>query len=167
MPSDESFRLHDRQRVAPVEELREPHHRQTKRAVVRRGLVLRSWNKASCFRRKRFSATTAIREPKNSEMNVSSSVFYRNLCAFLSLRPNFCGRQRWNSRDWTPTSFALATLIEKPDGPPGFIYSFFREGPPVTTLGHLTIFRYRPRASLSEVRPVLGRLAVSRLRLLR
>jgi hypothetical protein len=30
MPSDERFRLHDRQRVAPVEELRERDYRQTK-----------------------------------------------------------------------------------------------------------------------------------------
>jgi hypothetical protein len=33
-------------------------------AVVRRGLILRSWNNASCFRRNRFSARSAIRETR-------------------------------------------------------------------------------------------------------
>jgi hypothetical protein len=29
-------------------------------------------------------------------MNVSNSVFYRNLCAFRPLVPNFCGGQRYS-----------------------------------------------------------------------
>ena len=60
-------------------------------AVVRRGLVSRSRNKASCFRRNRFSATRATWEEKNSRMNVSNSVFYRNLCAFRPFGSNSCG----------------------------------------------------------------------------
>ena len=47
--------------------------------VVRRGFILRSRNKASCFRTKRFSATSATRAQKNNRMNISNSVFYRNL----------------------------------------------------------------------------------------
>jgi hypothetical protein len=67
-------------------------------AVVRPGLVLRSWNMASCFRRNRFSATKATWEEKNSRMNVSNSVFYRNLCAFRSFRPNFCAPQPYRPK---------------------------------------------------------------------
>jgi hypothetical protein len=62
-------------------------------AVVRRGLILRSWNEASCFRRNRFSATRATRSKRNSRMNVSKSVSYRNVCAFRPFRPNCCGAQ--------------------------------------------------------------------------
>ena len=62
-------------------------------AVVRHGFFFRSWNKASCFRRKRFSATRTTRAQKNNRMNISNSVFYRNLCALLPSRPNFCGPQ--------------------------------------------------------------------------
>jgi hypothetical protein len=62
-------------------------------AVFRCRVVLRSWNKASCFRRNRFSATRATREEKNNRMNVSNSVFDRNLCAFQPFVPSFCGGQ--------------------------------------------------------------------------
>ncbi len=62
-------------------------------AVVRRGFILRSRNKASCFRRKRFSATSATRAQKNNRMNISKSVFYRNLSALLARRSNICGGQ--------------------------------------------------------------------------
>jgi ATPase family associated with various cellular activities (AAA) len=64
-------------------------------AVVRRGLALRSWNMANCFRRKRFSATRPVREEKNSRMNVSNFVFYKSLRSFLPFGPNFCGVQPW------------------------------------------------------------------------
>ena len=56
-------------------------------AVVFRGLALRSWNRASCLRRKRFSAIRAARDEKNNPMNVSNSAFYKDLQA-LRLDPN-------------------------------------------------------------------------------
>ena len=58
-------------------------------AVVRRGLVSRSWNKASCFRRNRFSATRATGEERNNRMNVSNCVFHRNLCALSAVQIEF------------------------------------------------------------------------------
>jgi len=59
----------------------------------RRGPALRSWNMANCFRRKRFSASKAAREEKNSRMNVSNFIFYKSLRSFLPFGPNFCGGQ--------------------------------------------------------------------------
>jgi hypothetical protein len=73
-------------------------------AVVRRGFALRSWNKASCFRRNRFSAIRATREVRNNRMNVSNSVFYKSLRAFLLLGPNFCGPQGSISQSTPPHS---------------------------------------------------------------
>ena len=55
-------------------------------AVVFRGLALHSWNRASCLRRKRFSAIRAARDEKNNPMSVRNSVFYKDLQA-LKLAP--------------------------------------------------------------------------------
>jgi hypothetical protein len=47
--------------------------------VVLRGFAFRSWNRASCLRRKRISASSAARDKKNSPMNVSNPAFYKDL----------------------------------------------------------------------------------------
>jgi hypothetical protein len=62
-------------------------------AVVRRGFACRSWNKASCFRRNRFSAIRATRVETNNRIKVGNSVFYKNLRDSLPSRPNYCGAQ--------------------------------------------------------------------------
>jgi hypothetical protein len=60
--------------------------------VVLRGLAFRSWNRASCLRRKRISARREAREEKNSPMNVSNPAFYKDLRALKLLRRTpFCG----------------------------------------------------------------------------
>jgi hypothetical protein len=51
-------------------------------AVERRGLTLRSLNRASCLRRNRFSAVTAAWEERNNRMNVNNSTFYKRSQAF-------------------------------------------------------------------------------------
>lgn len=53
-----------------------------------------------------------------------------------------------------PQALHIATLLEKPEGPLASYTLPFEKGPPVTTLGHLTIYRYQPKASQSEVRAV-------------
>jgi hypothetical protein len=62
-------------------------------AVVRRDFACRFWNKASCFRRNRFSAIRATRVKMNNRMNVRNPVFHRNLGASLPSGPNYCGPQ--------------------------------------------------------------------------
>ena len=56
-------------------------------SVVLRGFALRSCTSASCFRRKRFSATGAAREDKNNRINVSNFRFYNPLQALPTQRP--------------------------------------------------------------------------------
>ena len=64
-----------------------------KEAVVRRGFALRSWNKASCLRRNRFSAIKPTREVRNNRMKISNSVFYNDFWTFEWFGRNFCGPQ--------------------------------------------------------------------------
>jgi hypothetical protein len=63
-------------------------------------------DKASCLRRKRFSAIGDARLEKNNPINVSNSAFYKNLQALNPnsnrLGPNFCGGQRLQGSNLLP-----------------------------------------------------------------
>src|SRR5579862_4710270 len=83
--------------------------------VVLRLFVLRSWNRASCFRRKRFSAMRAAREDQNKRIKVNNFRFYNPL---LVLRPDagelgsYFLRTTRASRDRTaPASWDVAVVI--------------------------------------------------------
>jgi hypothetical protein len=56
-------------------------------------LAWRSRNKASCFRRKTFSAIGAMRVVMNNRINLGNPRFYKNLRDWLPPRPNYYGAQ--------------------------------------------------------------------------
>jgi hypothetical protein len=74
MPRNESLGFDDDQGIAPVEKPGEPNHRDGVNREAERDSTLRSLKRASCFRRKIFSAISLERAQNSKRKNVSKAI---------------------------------------------------------------------------------------------
>jgi hypothetical protein len=68
VPAEEGIGLNVHQGITPRKHAPQNDHNQPRGIVARCGFTLRSWNKASCLRKKRFSAASARRDRETSEI---------------------------------------------------------------------------------------------------
>ena len=85
MPFDERLWFDNHQRASPIKNRASATIAKRVAGVVLRLFVLRSWNRASCLRRKRLSAMRAARDDQNKRIKVNNFRFYNPL---LVLRPD-------------------------------------------------------------------------------